>query len=409
MKSFKVCIESAAWMCEGNIIDSSRVCRYIQENGHYITDNVKEADFIIINSCGFIKSREEASAKLFEFYYSQKKDNASIIMFGCLIKINKELINSLDLIPIDFNGISKFDEIFYNKIKFEDIKPYCDKTTMQSLSLEKKTFEECDVSSMISLFLSGVISHFSKKVRSNYYGIIDRVTFRTKILVEICKGCIFNCNYCMIKKARGNICSRQINDIINDIEQINDPTNNMFLVADDCGSYGIDNNTNFFKLLFEINKKFPDLKIELDAINPYWLENFSNEYIDLFSNININFANIPIQSGSNKILKKMNRDYEIGKVIKVIKKIKQVSPETVVYTHFIVGYPGENTIDFLKNMLYSIYFDLPIVIKYSEHKDSVSSTLPHQISKSLTEIRYLFFMFFLNFAIFHKLLSSKKY
>ena len=95
------------------------------------------------------------------------------------------------------------------------------------------------------------------------------------------------------------------------------------------------------------NKEFLPSSEYISEINANWnrhIKKYPNDYIKLFSDINIRFATIPVQSGSNKILKNMNRKYNISKVIKVIKKIKQVSPKTVIYTHFIIGYPGEKTI-----------------------------------------------------------------
>ncbi|MCX6667985.1 MAG: radical SAM protein [Euryarchaeota archaeon] len=405
MKCYKVYIDSAAWMCEGNIVETSRIYRYILENGHEITAKPSEADFIIINSCGFIREREELSVSLFENYYSRRKENAKIIMFGCLVKIDNEKINSLDLIPIDFNEGVKFDEIFYTKIKFEGISPYCDEKTTEKLSVAKKTLQESEI---ISFSLSRVMSHFSKKVRLNYNNIIDRVKFKDKILVEICSGCIFKCSYCVIQKTKGVVRSRKIEDILSDIEKLYDPSKNLFLVADDCGSYGIDIKTNLFDLLYEIKKRYPDLKIELDAINPYWLEKYPDDYIKLFSEFNISYATIPVQSGSNRIIKDMNRNYDIKKIQNIVKRIKGVSPKTAIYTHFIICYPGEKFIDFLKTLYCSMYFDLPIVLVYSGHKGSTISDLFGFGSRFARAYRLNFFIWFLNFVVFYKLLTFQK-
>jgi tRNA A37 methylthiotransferase MiaB len=405
MKSYKVYIDSAAWMCEGNIIGTSRIYRYLLENGHGITTKPSEADFIIINSCGFIKDREHLSVYLFENFNSQKKEKAKIIMFGCLIKINQKLIESLDLIPIDLNEGNKFDEIFFNKTKFGNISPYCDKSTIEKLFVAKKTTQE---SEFISFLLSRFMSHFSKKIRLNYNNIFNRVQFKDKTLVQICNGCIFNCNYCVIRTAKGGVSSRNIDEIIADIEKLYDPTKCVFLVADDCGSYGLDIKTNLFDLLYKINKRFPDLKIELDAINPYWLEKYPDEFIKLFSEFNINYVTIPVQSGSNRILKDMNRNYNIKKIQNIIKKIKKVSPKTAIYTHFIICHPREKFIDYIKSIYCSMYFDLPIVLVYSGHEDSTNTTITDNQSRFANVYRYTFFMLFLNFVIFYKLLNFPK-
>lgn len=401
MNSYKIFIDSAAWLCEGNLIESSRIYRYIIDNGHRLIINPSEADFIIINTCGFIKEREVKSVDLLKKYNSLKKESAKIIMFGCLVKINPGLMNSLDIYTIDLDEDEKLDKIFYKKTKFKDVKPYCDNETIQKLLIKKNIVKEtkCPV-----LFLTDFMSLFLKKLRIKYNKVIDSVTYKNKVLVEICRGCTSNCNYCLIKRAKGNVKSRPIKDILSDIEKTKNPSKNLFLVADDCSCYGLDIKTNLFNLIYDINKKFPDLSIDLDEINPYWLEKYPEEFITLFKNININFAVIPLQSGSNKVLKNMNRQYDITKVIKIIDKIKKVSPRTFIYSHFIVGYPGETWIDFLKTLTCAVHFDIPIVLKYSEHEGSASSSLPEKKSMSTILIRENILNYFLNFIIFYKFL-----
>jgi tRNA A37 methylthiotransferase MiaB len=371
------------------------------ENGHKIINDLSEADYIIINSCGFTKNYEDRSINLFKEIYPKKEKKATIIMFGCLVKINQKLIDSLDLYPIDYDDGEKFDEIFYKKIKFEDIKPYCD-----TKNFEKQFFNKIIIqpSKKIPIFLSRLMLPFSKKLRTNYQRVINDLITKNKILIEISKGCASNCKFCTIKKARGNICSRQINDIINDIEKLYDPKKELFLVADDCTSYGLDIKTNLFSLLYEIKKKFPDLLINLDNLNPYWLEKYPDIYIKLFSEFNICYATIPLQSGSNRILKDMNRNYNIKKIRNIIKKIKMVSPKTIIYTHFIICYPKEKIIDFLKSIYSSLYFDLSIVFIYSEPKDSISLGLSNHKSRFVRIYRLVFFKLFQNFVTFYKLL-----
>jgi len=400
MKSYKIYFDSANRLCESNLLSSSMIHRYMLENGHKIISGPSEADFIIIDSCGFTKDFEDKSIALFKEYYSKKEKKANIIMFGCLVKINKKLIDSVDVYPIDFNEGEKFDKIFYNKTKFEDIKPYCDTKKLEELYFKKLVVQP---SKIIPVFLSRIMSPFSKRLRINYQKIFDNLISQNKILVEIGKGCASNCKYCSIKKTRGNVCSRQINYILDDIEKLYDPKKELFLVADDCSCYGMDIETNLFDLLYEIKKKFPDLLIDIDNINPCWLQKYSDQYIKLFSELDISYATIPVQSGSNRIIKDMNRNYDIQKIQEIVKKIKKVSPSTAIYTHFIICYPGEKLVDFLKTLHCAMYFDLPIAFAYSAPKDSTDSS---GLWSSFTRAyRLNFFMFFLNFTVFCRLLK----
>lgn len=400
MKSYKVYIESSAWICESNLVNTSRIYRYMLKNCHRIVNNPSEADFIIINSCGLTKMRRDLSIQFFKNYHLQIKENASIIMFGCLIKIDMEKIKELDVIPIDFNEGMKFDKIFYNTIKYDDVEPLCDDKTKHELLKGKNLFKSTRI---IPFILSGLMFPFSKKIRLNYKKMIHSFTYNNKFFIEISTGCIGKCSYCMIKKARGTIHSRKIKEIINDIENHYDPTKNLFLVADDCGSYGIDIKTNFFHLLYEIKKKFPDVTIDINYINPFWLEKYPDEYIKLFKDININLASIPVQSGSNKILKKMNRRYNINKIVEIVDRIKKVSPKTVTYSHFLIAFPGEKTGDFMRTLHCATHFDLPIALTYSEHEDSASAKFSNHKSKFTIMLRYFLFVFFINIIILYKL------
>ena len=400
MKIYTIYIDSANWLCEPNLIGYSMIKRYVSDNDHIITNNPSEADFIIINSCGFTKDHVDVSIDLYKQLYSKKEKKATLIMYGCLVKINKKLMDSLDLYSIDFDEDEKFDKIFFKKTKFKDIKPYCDTSKLDPPSLDKI---DSQPSKILPLLLSRLMLPFSKRLKINYQKIVDDMVAKNKILIEIGKGCASDCKYCVIKKTKGHICSRDIKDIISDIEKLYDPTKELFFVADDCSCYGLDINTSLIDLLYAIKKKFPDLLINLDNINPHWLEKYPDEYIKLFSDFNISYATIPIQSGSNRILKEMNRDYDIKKITDIVKKIKKISPETAIYTHFIICYPKEKIIDFLKSMYYSIYFDLSILFVYSEAKDSTS--LSHIKSRFMETYRLTFFTIFQNFVEFYKLLT----
>ena len=401
-KSYNIFVDSANWLCEINLLSFSMINRYLTENGHRIINDPLKADYIIIISCGFTKDSEDRTTSIYEKHQKRKKKNTTIIMFGCLIKINPELIKSLDLIPIDFKDGKKIDKILYNKIKFEDLKPYCDTEKLEDLFGDKINVQP---SKNIPVLFTRFMLPFSKKLRRNYKKIIDDLVARNKILIEISKGCASNCKYCVIKKTRGKICSRKIDDIMKDVEKLYDPTKELFLVADDCSCYGMDIKKTLFDLLVEIKKKFPDLLINLDNINPYWLEKDPDMYIKLFSEFNISYATIPLQSGSNKIIDDMNRNYDIYKILDIVKKIKKVSPETIIYTHYIICYPNEKFIDFLKSIYSSLYFDLSILFVYSEPEESTSSSFLNYRSRFTREYRSFIFMLFHNFVTFYKLLT----
>jgi tRNA-2-methylthio-N6-dimethylallyladenosine synthase len=133
---------------------------------------------------------------------------------------------------------------------------------------------------------------------------------------------------------------------------------------------------------------------------------FHNEYRELFQELTIPYTTIPFQSGSNKILKNMNRHYDARQVVEIIKELKQLSPRTYIEGHFIVGYPGETNIDFLKSLFITQYFDYPVALIYSEAKEMKSATLPQKKSQMTKQMRHVLMIFFINFIVLFKLATN---
>lgn len=409
MNRLTIFIDSANWYCQSNLIASSSLYQYLVKNDHKITQNPSEADYIIINSCGVFKDTENASLDLYKKYYSLKRKDAKIIMFGCLVKINLNLFTPLDIITISFGDNKKLDGIFYNHIKFEDVPSYCNEDIMKILTAGEEIYKFRST----KLFRPPkLLLKLSKKFRSNYKWVISHFLYKNKQSVEIVErgtGCTGNCSYCVIKKAKSKIRSRKINDILEDIEKAyNEKTETLVLVADDCGGYGIDTKSNLPRLIYEINKVFPKLSIEIFYLNPLWIVKQREEYLDVFKNVKIDFAMITVESGSNKVIKNMNRTYNIKEVIKVLKEIKKASPHTFLATNFVVGFPGESTIDFLKTVLATSHFDLPFPYPYQEREGADSVNLPNKKPQNIILLRQFIIMLFCRFSIILKVFSYPK-
>ena len=405
MKSYTILIDSTHYNCLPNVIDCARFYRYLLKNDHKIVKNPKIADFIIINSCAFTENQQNKTVEIYNNYHKIKKRDAKIIIYGCLENINPELTKNLDCIKIKLKDGKKIDSIFLKTIKFEDIEPYCTKKIQETLFGDKKEFSTWFKT---PFYLTKLFLPFSKKMKNNYHNLIKSVTYDKSNFVEISTGCTNNCSYCQIKKAKGNISSRKTKDIISNIKEIYDPSKTLFLAADDCASYGFDKNQDFIDLFNEINKKFPDLKLDLNYLNPSCMEKNYDGYIKLFSSKKINLAIIPIQSGSQKIINKMNRKYNVEKLLKKMHKIKEASPKTILYAHFIVGFPGETFVDFIKTLIAAKYFDFPSAFFYSNEKGTKSYSFPNQKSKYVILSRMLIFIFFVNFVILYRLKHYSK-
>lgn len=394
-----VYLDSAHWSCLPSLIAYSRIYRFLIENGHQIISNPSQADFIILSSCGVLKDFEDRTIKLYHKYRPLKKKDGTIIIYGCLIKTNRERLQDLDILPIGPDDDNKLNDLFSSKIKFESVKPVCNEETKKEIIAGRETHVFMRSKSFIA---TRMFIPFSKKLKMKYNQILRDLTHTNRMFVEISKGCTGSCSYCIIKKAKGNLRSRKIDDIIQDIESIYDPSKTLFLVADDCGCYGADIGTNLTELIDQINKKFPNTTIDLNYLNPEIMQRDTEEQIALFKNGSFRYVIIPIQSGSNKIIKKMNRRYDAEKILKITDQIKKISPSTILYAHFIVGYPEEHTIDFIKTLGAALHFDIPLPFNYIPMRGASKSN-PDRKPRLIGTIRLIIFMILANLIILSKI------
>ena len=281
--------------------------------------------------------------------------------------------------------------------------PCCDSETRTILIQGSK---DLNILNHPNFLLSRFFLPFSRTMKTNYARMIRGLNHQNKIIVQISQGCLGHCSYCAIKKAKGNLRSRTIDEIIKDITKMYDDSKIVYLVADDCSSYGFDIGTDFFQLLETIHKRFPKVSIQISYVSPNFLVKFYEKYQELFQQVQIPYTTIPFQSGSNKIIKKMDRSYDTHQVVEVIKRLKQVSPHTSFEGHFIVGFPGETVGDFLQSLFTLHYFDYPIALRYSESKGTKSASFPQKKSEMTKQLRYTIMTFFINIVILYKLVKN---
>ncbi len=165
----------------------------------------------------------------------------------------------------------------------------------------------------------------------------------------IARGCASNCSYCSIRFAHGNIESTNKNEIIESFHLgLNKGFKKFVLIAEDVGAYGIDVNTNIVALLEELFAIDGDFKIIIDDFNPHWMIRYFDELLPLLTKYSnkIEDLRIPIQSGSNRILKLMRRRYTIEEVSLCIDSLWEHIPNLKIRTHCLVGFPGETEKDF---------------------------------------------------------------
>ncbi|MCD6477793.1 MAG: tRNA (N(6)-L-threonylcarbamoyladenosine(37)-C(2))-methylthiotransferase [Candidatus Aenigmarchaeota archaeon] len=180
-----------------------------------------------------------------------------------------------------------------------------------------------------------------------------RIRFNKFInIVEISKGCLGNCAYCIVKRAKGILKSYPIKAILMDIEMsLKEGCKEVWLTSQDCGCYGRDIGVTLVDLINEISKIPGEFRVRIGMANPNYVIKMLKDLINSYKSDKIyKFLHIPVQSGSNEVLKKMRRVYTAEEFKEIVTKFKKNTPNVTVWTDVIVGFPGETEKDFKETL-----------------------------------------------------------
>lgn len=209
-------------------------------------------------------------------------------------------------------------------------------------------------------------------------------------IVEISKGCLGNCAYCVIRHSRGILKSRPADDIINEVKAgIEKEVKEILLTATETAGYGLDIDTSLSGLLYRIIEIIKDQQLLIFYANPRWLIKDWDNLKFIFATGKIHFIHLSLNGGSNSVLKRMNRGYSLEEFETLINSIKRSSPDTVLQTQVITGFPGETdddfaiTLDFFKRN----YFHNVQVHAFDARKGAEAAAMPDQISDKVKQKR----------------------
>jgi tRNA A37 methylthiotransferase MiaB len=386
----KIFVDSSDLVCKPNAANTSRVADYVRENGCTITTDVGEADVIVVNTCGFTKWCEIETSNIIREHFRRKKPDAKVVSIGCLNIINRQLLASSfpELVIVDDFG--KLDVLIGAAVAYEDYRHSAYDLKLFDIVKDRYQHPLLKNSSVWGARLLERLTRgfASKKVQELHIPqVIEEIDRTKKTYVLIGRGCRNRCSYCIIKKAQGEPKSRRSEDIIADIRNKYTSEHAFVLVADDCASYGVDIGETFLGLVDRIVAEFPGIKIDIGYINPVWFHRQADEYMEMFAKGRINNVNISLQSGSDRIIAKMNRKYEVGYLLNFIDRLKKVSPGTMVWTHAIVGFPSETWKDFFATLRALDHFHYYNVYVFSPREGTPAADMGNRIPAPIAEIR----------------------
>lgn len=340
------------WACPRICLNNSYLFEIIKSflrvNNHHLTDTIDDSDVIIVNTCGYTDQTAEENVRFISHVrdrYSEKR----IIVFGCITKISEILKEDDTLVLVGPEEIYKFSELFENSIQCGDAAylPYARPPNTPEMLNE-----------------------------------------RNEGFIQISQGCSNKCSYCNIKIAKGSVRSKPISAIKAEAFALAEQgVREITLLADDCGSYGHDIDTNIGELISHLSTADAKSKVKIYTIFPGLFLKYYPVLKSFFMNGQITYTCVPLQSGSHRILKLMNRNYDLNKIKECVREIKEKNPQTRLFTHFIVNFPTETEDDFKCSLDLATLFDYTLLLPYGENSRTPAASIPEKCSREQLGIK----------------------
>jgi len=361
-KGLKACVFTLG--CQQNEADSERMRGILKSLGYEITYKEDEADLLLVNTCAIREHAERRALSIVGRYKHYKTKNPDLIIgvCGCMTAQEHRIEHFKHSYPyVDFvfgtGTMHRLPEYVSNALN----------KGKRLFAIDPQTPE---------------IAEGLPVVRESGY----------KAWVSIMYGCNNFCTYCIVPYVRGRERSRKMADILEEIKELaNEGYHDITLLGQNVNSYGkdLEDKPTIADLLNEIGKIEGDFLIHLMTSHP---KDASDEMIEALKN-NKHCANcfhLPLQSGSDAILKKMNRHYDTEKYLSIIDKLRQGREDTVLTTDIIVGFPGETDEDFEKtiDIIKKVKYDSIFSFIYSRRKGTPADKMEDHISEEIKHIRY---------------------
>ena len=351
--------------CQMNVHDSEAIKNYLETLGYINTENIEEANLVVLNTCAI---RENARDKVVGFlgkckYLKKNRDNFTIVLAGCMteqpdfIDNVRKNHNYVDIV-IGTHNIHELPKLLLERE-------------------EKQTIE----------------------VYSNSDEVIEGMNFKRDshitAWVNIMYGCDKFCTYCIVPYTRGRERSRKLESIIKEVEHLKqNGYKEITLLGQNVNAYGKDIGETFSNLLEQVAKTGIE-RIRFVTSHPW---NFTDEMIDVIAKYDnvMPYIHLPLQSGSDDILKRMNRRYTKEEYLNLFRKMKERIPNVSITTDIIVGFPNEsdedfeNTLDVVRTCEYdgafTFIFSPRVGTPASRMKDEISMEIKEERLQKLNEL-----------------------
>ena len=335
--------------CRLNEAELETWAQAFQKSGHLITRQAESANVVVINSCAVTQDAARKSRNLIRRIH---RDNprAKLVVSGCYATLNPE--EAASLLGVDL--------VISNQDKNQ---------------LVEKTLNDLNMDSMPAMSTEpGGISLFTRG--------------RQRAFVKVQDGCRYRCTFCIVTVARGEEKSRPAQDVITEINSLHrQGINEVILTGVHLGGYGSDLDSNLADLVKTILSETDIPRLRLGSLEPWELNDY---FFRLFENPRLMpHLHLPLQSGSDSVLRRMARRCKTEEFATIIKKLRMQNPFFNISTDIIVGFPGETeqewqeSLEFIKNTGFGHIH----IFTYSRREGTKAATLPNQLNSEVKKLR----------------------
>ena len=348
--------------CPKNLVDSERILTQLRTEGYEVVNTYHDSDLVIVNTCGFIDSAVQESL---DTIGEALKENGRVIVTGCL-GVKDDEIREVHPNVLAVTGPHAYEEVL-NQVHEYLPKP------------QHNPFED-------------LIPDHGVKLTPKHFAYL-----------KISEGCNHRCTFCIIPSMRGDLVSRPIGDVLSEAERLKAAgVKELLIISQDTSAYGVDvkhkmdfwNGMPVKTDMKSLCEKLGEmgLWVRLHYVYPY---PSVDKTVPLMAEGKIlPYLDIPFQHASPKVLKAMKRPGQAEKVLERINKWRELCPEIVIRSTFIVGFPGETEEDFefLLDWLEEAQLDRVGCFKYSPVEGAKANELGNEVSEEIKEQRYIRFM-----------------
>ncbi len=344
--------------CARNLVDTEVMLGMVLKAGYELTGNETEADFLVINTCGFLESARQEALNTLDDLFKEKKESAKIVVTGCMVQKHSGVLKSA------------FPQIHY-MLGPGDVEKILD-------ALEAPVEGESITSARSYLQWGEVPRRLSTP--SNY------------AYLKIAEGCAKRCSFCIIPTIKGPLKSKSQEQVIKEFRALRGQgVFEIILIAQDLGDFGKERKEKgaLEALLKEMLKEQGNFWIRLLYLYP---DEITDELIEIMKGDSrlLPYLDMPIQHINSDILKAMRRKTNREHIISTYEKLRTHIPESIIRTSLMVGFPGETDEQFEE--LVQFVKDYPLdnigVFQFSLEKEAHAAKLPGQLSDEVKRKRY---------------------